>query len=149
MVRAVMRHSALALALALIGCSEPSSSPGPDAAASPDAAADAAPDAPAGFGTLGGMCGVLHAMQLTGTAPELFRATFTFARAYMDPADRGLLTPGGRHLAETPNAGWSSGLSEIFAYEELARCEQAAFYKTETEIVYDTQGKITDLEIQL
>lgn len=150
MVRAVMRSSALALALALIGCSEPSGAPSPDApAVLLDAAADAAPDAPAGFGTLSGMCGVLGEMELAGPTPALFRDTFTFPRAYMDPADRPLLTPGGRHLAETPNAGGSSGLSEIFAYEQLARCEHATFLKTETEIVYDTPGKITDLEVQI
>jgi len=143
-----MRHAWLALAL--IGCSEPSGSPAPDAGASPDAVAlDALDASPSGFGTLSGMCGVLAQMQLTGSTPELFTTTFTFARAYMDPADRGLLTPGGRRLAETPNAGGSSGLSEVFAYEELARCEMAALLKTETEIVYDTAGKITDLEVQI
>lgn len=121
----------------------------PDAAAqTPDAAIDSAPAA-AGFGDLSGMCGVLGQMDLTGPAPELFRATFTFARAYMDPADRPLLTLGGQHLAATPNAGGSSGLSEIFAYEELARCEHADFLKSETEIQYQTTGKITDLEVMM
>jgi hypothetical protein len=138
----------LAAALAVTGCSEPASSP-PDGPGTPDAAADATADAPAGFGTLSGMCGALGQMQLTGPTPELFRDTFTFAREYMDPADRGLLTEGGRRLAETPNAGGSSELSEIFAYEELARCEMAALLKTETEIVYDTPGKITDLEVEI
>jgi hypothetical protein len=141
-------RSVLALAAALAGCSDPASTT-PDAPAGvPDAAADATlVDAPAGFGTLSGMCGVIAQMQLTETAPELFRDTFTFARPYMDPADRPLLTAGGLHLAETPNAGGSSGLSEIFAYEELARCEMATLLKTETEIVYSTPGKITDLEV--
>jgi hypothetical protein len=49
----------------------------------------------------------------------------------------------------TPNAGGSSGLSEVFAFEELARCETASLLKTETEIVYDTAGKITDMEVSL
>ena len=138
----------LAAVAVLAGCSEPASSP-PDAPGLPDAPADASPDAPAGFGALSGMCGVLAQMQLTGSAPELFTTTFTFSRAYMDPVDRGLLTPGGRRLAETPNAGGSSGLSEIFAYEELARCELATLLKTETEIVYDTPGTITDLAVQI
>ncbi|MBA3459828.1 MAG: hypothetical protein H0T46_07695 [Deltaproteobacteria bacterium] len=141
-----MRRHLLALA-ALVGCSEPATTPSPDG---PETAVDAAaPDAYGGFGTLSGMCGILQQMQLTGPTPELFTDTFTFQRAYMDPADRPLLTPGGRRLAETPNAGGSSGLSEIFAYEELARCEQAALLKTETEIVYDTPGKITDLEVSV
>ena len=138
-----MRTTAL-LALTLFGCSDPAISP-PDAAA--DAAPDVQADATSGFGVYSGMCGVLAQMQLTGPTPQLFTDTLTFPRAYMDPADRGLLTPGGRHLAETPNAGGSSGLSEIFAFEELAHCEMASLLKTETEIVYDTAGKITDLEV--
>ena len=138
----------LAAAVLFAGCSEPASSP-PDAPGMPDAAPDASPDAPAGFGTLGGMCGVLAQMQLTGPTPELFTTTFTFQRAYKDPDDRGLLTPGARRLVETPNAGGSSGLSEAFAYEQLARCEMAALLKTETEIVYDTPGKITDMLVSI
>jgi hypothetical protein len=121
------------------------------AAQQPDApnTIDAPPTA-SGFGDLSGMCGVLSEMDLTSASPQTFQVTFTFARAYMDPADRPLLTPGGQHMAATPNAGGSSGLSEIFAYEELARCELATFLKSETEIVYDPPtSKKTDLEIML
>jgi hypothetical protein len=119
----------------------------------PDAAAEVTPDAsidavvPSGFGEVSGMCGVLMANDLTGPSPALFRATMTFARRYNDPDDRPLLTPGGQHLAATPNAGGSSGFSEIFAYEELARCETATLLHTETEITYEIDGKITDLEV--
>jgi hypothetical protein len=101
----------------------------------------------AGFGTLTGMCGVLAAMDFTTASPELLRDTFTFDRAYVDPADRPLLTEGGRRLAEVPNAGGSSQLSEVFAFEQLARCELATLVKTETEIIYDQTGKITDFEV--
>jgi hypothetical protein len=114
-----------------------------------DAAVDAAPDAAASFGELGGMCGVLDVPDLTGSAPRFVRASFTFARPFADPADRPLLTPGGRHVIETPNAGGSSIYSEVFAYEQLARCELAPLVKTETEIVYDTPGKITDLSVNI
>ena len=125
--------------------------------ATPDALAmhDGAPvlvDGPAatGFGDLSGQCGVLHEADLTSAAPETIQVNFNFARAYMDPADRPLLTAGGQHMAATPNAGGSSGLSEIFAYEELARCEGAVFLKSETEIIYDpVTSKKTDLEIML
>jgi hypothetical protein len=113
-----------------------------------DAALDGGPG-DTGFGELSGMCGVLMASDLTGAVPELVRDTITFERAYVDPDDRALLTEGGQHLAETPNAGGSSGLSEIFAYEQLARCEQAMLLETETEIVYGTQGKITDMEVSI
>jgi hypothetical protein len=123
----------------------------PDAPTTADGAVDAASeiDAPSGFGDLSGMCGVLMATDLTSPSPEIVRDTFTFARAYMDPADRPLLTEGGQRLAATPNAGGSSGLSEIFAYEELARCEGATLLHTETEVMYDGTGKITDMEVEL
>ncbi|MCX5741821.1 MAG: hypothetical protein NT062_04890 [Proteobacteria bacterium] len=112
---------------------------------------DAAPDAQvSGFGTLSGVgCGMILDADLTGTTPRLIRVDFDFMRAFVDPADRGALTTGGVHLAATPNAGGSSGLSEIFAYEELERCDGATFLKSETEIVYDTVSKKTDLEIAL
>ena len=147
-----MRRTLLAsLAVVATACSDAPESARPDATVAPeiDAAAPDGAQATMGFGELSGMCGVLALADLTSPDPELVRATMTFAREYVDPDDRPLLTPGGLHLAETPNAGGSSGLSEIFAYEQLARCEQAGFLKTETEIVYDTAGKITDLEVTL
>ncbi|MDX2088596.1 MAG: hypothetical protein SFX73_12145 [Kofleriaceae bacterium] len=140
------------LLLGLAACGSSGGTDAPDAPTTPDAAIvdGALPDAPSGFGVLSGMCGgVLDAMDVTDAAPQLVRSTLTFARAFVDPADRALLTPGGVRLIETPNAGGSSQMSEVFAFEQLARCEQAALLKTETEIVYDTQGKITDLEIEL
>ena len=143
-----MRGSPL-LAL-LVACGSPSAN-SPDASAvdgtvSVDAAPDAAPD---GFGTLSGMCGAITMADLVGPTPRVVRVDFDFAREYVDPADRPLLTVGGQHMAATPNAGGSSGLSEVFAYEELDRCEHAMLLKTETEIVYDTTSKKTDLEILL
>jgi len=143
-----MRFAWTVICLAGCGSSSPAA---PDAAVTPDAPPVDMPaaDAPAGFGTLGGMCGVLGETQLTETTPELFRDSFTFARAFVDPDDRPLLTEGGRRLLEVPNAGGSSSLSEAFAFEELARCETAGLLKTETEIVYNTAGKITDLEVAM
>jgi hypothetical protein len=141
-----MRRLCLTLCIAACGSPAPAA-PEPDAALLvPDGAADAV--APAGFGELGGMCGVLDT-ELTSTTSDLVRVTMTFARRYNDPADRPLLTAGGQKLAMTPNAGGSSGFSEIFAYEQLARCELATLLHTETEITYDTQGKITDLEVEM
>jgi hypothetical protein len=134
------------LLVLLAACGSPSASVEPDAPREVDGAIDAAPQ---GFGELSGMCGVLTAMDLTSPTPEVVHATMTFTRRFVDPTDRPLLTPGGQRLAATPNAGGSSGLSEVFAYEQLARCEHADLLKTETEIVYDGMGKITDLEIQI
>src|SRR5207237_10433248 len=111
-----------------------------------DAAVDAAP---ADLYSLTGMCGVLNDPELTGMAPLLVHDAMTFSRRYNDPADRPLLTPGGKIIVETPNAGGSSIYSEVFAFEQLARCEMAGLLKTETQIVYDTAGKITDILVTI
>jgi hypothetical protein len=104
----------------------------------------------AGFGDLSGMCGVLQEMDLSSSSPKQVLVNFNWTVGYVDPDDRSQLTAGGQHMAATPNAGGSSGLSEIFAYEELARCELAEFLKSETEIIYDPPtSKKTDLEIML
>ena len=137
----------------LAACSSPAELT-PDAPIGIDAAADAALDGPAGvplagFGDLAGMCGVLDDPELTGPSPLAVHATLTFARRYNDPADRPLLTVGGARMMATPNAGGSSGMSEAFAFEQLARCELAPLLKTETEITYDTTGKITDLMVSI
>ena len=106
-------------------------------------------DGSAAFGTLSGMCGVLVETDLTSATPMIVHDTMTFDRAFMDPVDRPLLTAGGQVIAATPNAGGSSGLSEVFAFEQLSRCEQATLVKTETQIVYDTPGKITDILVEV
>jgi hypothetical protein len=134
--------------LALVGCGGSSDKPAVDAApADIDAPMIDAP--PAALYTLSGMCGVLNDPELTGPTPLLVKDAMTFSRRYNDPEDRGLLTPGGKTLAETPNAGGSSGLSEVFAFEQLAACEMAGLLKTETQIVYDTAGKITDILVTI
>ena len=140
------------IAIALVGCSSGAGMPAGqvDAATqrdSPGATADG-PTPVVGFGTLGGSgCGAITLADLTGATPRLLRATFDFDRRFVTPDDRPLLTRGGQHLDATPNAGGSSGFSETFAYEELARCDGASFLKSETEIAYDTTSKKTDLEI--
>lgn len=145
---------ALVSLLVVVGCSSPSGSE-PDAAVDHDAAGDAAIDTPAidaatGFGELSGMCGVLNDPELLGGAPVLVQDAMTFARAYVDPDDRSLLTAGGVHLIETPNAGGSSEMSELFAFEQLARCEGASLVKTETEITYtNSGGKKTDILVMI
>ena len=135
---------------ALLGCGGGSDSPAIDAPTSIDAAIDASGTVPLmGFGDISGMCGVLNDPELTGGTPLFFRDALTFMRRYNDPADRPLLTMGGQKIAATPNAGGSSLFSEVFAFEQLARCELAGLLKTETEIVYDTMGKITDILVQI
>lgn len=126
----------------------------PDGAVDPDAGHDAAIDVPAdatiGFGDLSGMCGVLTDTELLGASPILVNDAFGFARAYVDPADRDLLTPGGKIIAETPNLGGSSEMSEIFAFEQLARCEGATLIAPESQIMYlDVDGKKTDILVSI
>lgn len=125
----------------------------PDAA-SPDAPSDAgALDASAalpGFGDISGQCGVLTLTELDGIAPLWFQGDFTFSNRYDDPAERDQLTPGGREIIADGNAGGSSLYSEVFAYEWLARCEQATLLKTETEIAYDIPtSKKADLLVEI
>ena len=144
--------SRLAAFVLLAACGSSGSSSGDDAPPDANVPADVAADTAtsAGFGTLSGMCGVLNDPELmAASAPLVVRDTLAFERAYHDPADRPLLTAGGQRLAATPNAGGSSGLSEIFAYEQLERCERATLLKTETEITYATMGKITDMLVEI
>lgn len=121
-----------------------------DAAVAPDAAADA-PGVPlAGFGGITGMCGVLSPAELDGMTPRWFDGELDFgADRYDDPAERDRLTTGGLEIILDGNAGGSSLYSEVFAFEWLARCELATLLKTETEIIYDTQGKKADLLVSI
>ncbi len=167
-----MYRPALLLVVALAACGDgagdgaidatgaaPDGTTAPDAAspdaASPDAASPDAsgPDASglplAGFGDLSGMCDLLREPELTGATPALFTLDLSFAERYDDPDDRPLLTPGGVEIILDGNAGGSSVYSEVFAYEVLARCDLAALIKTETEIVYDVDGKKTDILVEI
>jgi hypothetical protein len=137
-----------ALLMMLVACSSSPHAIEPDAAAPMHDASAAVPLA--GFGDLSGMCGAIQEADLTSASPKTIQVHFHWAMGYVDPDDRSQLTAGGQHMAATPNAGGNSGLSEIFAYEELARCELATFLKSETEIIYDpVTSKKTDLEIML
>jgi len=125
-----------------------------DASANPDAAIfvpqpDAAVVIPAGFGLISGPCGVLT-RALTATTPATFTNHIDFAADPYDAADYPLLTEGGREIIDDGNAGGSSLLSEVFAFELLHRCERAELLKTETEIHYaPPQGRITDLLVAI
>jgi len=112
---------------------------------------ETAPELPLpGFGDLSGDCGVLDT-ELVDSAPSYFLLTYDFGADVYDAGDYDQLTPGGQILATTANAGGSSGWSETFAYEVLARCELAALLKTETHVAYDplTTGAITDMLLEI
>ncbi len=100
-----------------------------------------------GFGVIAGACGELDPRELVARSPafELENAidfgTLTFSRD--------VLSPGGQTLFDAPNAGGSSKESEIIAFELLHRCELATLLKTETQIVYDTTGALTDMLVEI
>lgn len=118
------------------------------------APSDAAPphDGPLpGLGAVSGACGTLRSM-LHNPAPSLVENALGFMTG--ERYDRLLLSPGGRRLYDTPNAGGSSTESEVFSYEVLYRCEDAALVATETEVMYqpaDDAGanSITDLVVSI
>jgi len=103
-----------------------------------------------GFGTIAGTCGVV-APQIQSASPSLFGGkNLDFGTdPYDDPVDRPELTSGAQEIILDGNAGGSAVLSEVFAFEVLARCEAATLLKTENEIVYTQPGKRTDLLVQL
>lgn len=102
-----------------------------------------------GFGELMGDCDVLDT-ELTDTQTHFFRNTLDFQMDAYDMSDFMLLSMGGQEIIEDGNAGGSSLLSEVFAYEVLYRCEDAVLLKTETEVAYtNPMGKITDLLVEI
>lgn len=98
-----------------------------------------------GYGTLEGDCGDIDAPDLDALAPQFLVTTLTLD----GKPDAEELTAGGAEVLADGNAGGSSVWSEVFSFEVLTRCDRAELLKTETEIVYDTAGKITDLLIDI
>jgi hypothetical protein len=146
----VLRRAALCVLLAACGSSATGPDGGSDSSdAAPDAATtiDASPFPLAGFGSITGACDELD-VELTSAQPSVFVDHLDFAAEYMD-ADLSQLTTGGQKIIADGNAGGSSLMSEVFAYEVLARCELAALLKTELEIDYDDVGTITALLVEI
>lgn len=92
-----------------------------------------------------GACGELDT-ELQDLAPALFDT-----QAEVEECDlvRDALSEGGQRMLDAPGAGGSSIYSEVFAYEIARQCDQAALIKTETEIVYEAPGPITDALIEI
>lgn len=102
-----------------------------------------------GFGTITGACGVLDD-ELLSPDPSVIVDAIDFGTDPWDnPADLTLLTSGGQEMVADGNAGGSSLESEIFSLEVLTRCEGATLVKTETEVVYDLPGSITDILVEI
>ncbi len=102
-----------------------------------------------GFGTITGTCGPIDTSHLQSPDNFVFINTIDFGTDPYDASDYEHLSLGGQTIADTPNAGGSSQWSEVFSYELLYRCELAQLLKTETEILYDTEGAITDLLVSI
>ena len=122
----------------------------PDSGAPDGPGGDAAAVPLAGFGTIGGECGVITTTDLTATAPRLVQSTLDFGTTAYSTAHLGELSAGGQQMIANGNLGGSSLFSEVFAYEVLYRCELATLLKTEGEIDYsDTGGTKTDFLVSM
>ena len=104
-----------------------------------------------GLGGVSGACGNLRTM-LHNPAPSLVENDLRFMTG--ERYDRALLSTGGQRLYDTPNAGGSSTESEVFSYELLHRCEDAALVATETEVMYQPANdaganSITDMMVSI
>lgn len=110
---------------------------------------DTGPTLPlAGFGLITGPCGFIDD-ELYDPNPTFVVNAIDFTTDPYDASDFDLLTDGGQEIIRDGNAGGNSLYSEVFAFEVLDRCELASLIATETEIVYDVQGKITDILVEI
>lgn len=102
-----------------------------------------------GFGSITGSCGVIDGQLLSPDPSVIINAIDFGTDPWDNPSDLGLLTIGGQEMVADGNAGGSSLESEIFSLEVLTRCEGATLVKTETEVIYDVAGSITDILVQI
>ncbi len=98
-----------------------------------------------GYGAISGDCGVLDDSEWSNNSPFLFVSAIDFDVAF----DAALLTEEGQEVIADGNLGGSSVESEAIAMDLLARCELAALVATEGEVVYDVEGKKTDLVVEI
>ena len=97
----------------LVTCPSDPSEATPDAPVDVDAALDASPDAATACRSRASASSRACAAcsndpELTGTTPSIVHVTLTFARHYVDPTDRPLLTEGGRSAGDAER-GWQLG----------------------------------------
>lgn len=104
---------------------------------------------PTAMGVITGECGDIDMTEILSSQPFLFVNTIDFQNDPYDDVDFDRLTLGGQEIITDGNAGGSSIASEVFSFEVLNRCDMAILLKTETEVVYDVQGKITDLLVSV
>jgi hypothetical protein len=100
-----------------------------------------------GYGQINGTCGVIDDDDLLSDQPQVIENVIDFSAR--PPFDVSLLSASGQEMYADGNLGGSSLFSEIFAFEILERCDQALLLKTEGEIVYQTEGKKTDILVEV
>jgi hypothetical protein len=93
------------------------------------------------WGLITGACGEVAAAVQAGEAGVL-QTTYTFEDA--EDFDTEGLSGQTLKRYEEPNAGGSSRCTEVMSMQLLMDCEGASVLKNETEMVYDTEGKIAD-----
>lgn len=102
------------------------------------------------LGTLTGSCGIVKTL-LTTPSPSFEKNQLAFASG--DTYDKASLSDGGDTLFDTPNAGGSSGESEVMSFEVLHACEGATLLKTETQVQYYAadggSASITDILVSI
>ena len=103
---------------------------------------------PIEVGVIEGTCGVLDDDELLSPSSFAFDNAIDFPTAFTT-MDELLLSAGAQEILLDGTAGGSSGYSEAFSFELLHRCEGAALIKSETEIVYDASGSITDILVEI
>jgi hypothetical protein len=103
---------------------------------------------PTEVGVIEGTCGVLDDGELLSPSSFVFDNAIDFPMAFT-PTDETRLSAGAQEILLDGTAGGSSGYSEAFSFEVLHRCEGAALLKSETEIVYDATGSITDILVEI
>ena len=99
------------------------------------------------FGSITGDCGVLTTTNLSDDSPWVFSNSIDFGSSEFH---EWRISTEADYILEADNAGGSSLYSEIYAFEVLRRCEEAALLKTETEVIYNvSDGSITDLLLEI
>ncbi len=99
-----------------------------------------------GFGVISGDCGPLDATEIVSDSPFVFQSAIDLPAGF----DDNLLSDGGLEMVDAGNLNPGSLYSEVFSYEVLYRCEDAALLLTEGEVTYtDPSGKKTDLVIDV
>jgi hypothetical protein len=104
-----------------------------------------------GFGMISGQCGVLTPTELDGTTPLWFQRRLLLQTSATTTRSSATAAHAGRpvHRLHAQRRRQLGAVSEVFAFEWLARCEAATLIKTETEIVYDVVGKKADILVEI